>query len=101
MSLLILDNVAEILQDLNKELRFKFSENTPQEPNRIWVHLETDGEVHRIIFLGKVIWDSAVEKSLEDIPPEMEMKLNERHRFEKHIKMLINDELAIFSNVQV
>jgi len=31
----------------------------------------------------------------------MEMKLNERPRFEKHIKMLINDELAIFSNVQV
>lgn len=101
MSLISLDQLSFIISDLNKEIYYKITENY-EGMEEDFLCLMSIGDQHSIIFLGITIWSSEVEKQLEpDILPEVELTLNEREHFEKHIRFLIMDKINILKNLEV
>lgn len=100
-SLISLDLIGLILTDLNKEVYYKISEFQEISSEPKYLHLQTDGENHRIFFLDDIIWDSYLEKKYENITPEDEMTLNERPAFEKYLRRLMNDKLIIIKNLEL
>lgn len=100
-SLISLDLIGIIITDLNKEILYKIGEYTEIKSDSKFLFLQTDGENHKIFFLNEVIWDSYLEKKYENISPEIEMTLNERPKFEAHLRKLINNELNVYRNLEI
>ena len=104
MSIIDLNMVGILLSDLNKELNYKISEIEPclyDEDGGDYLQFNTDGNNHIISFLGGVLWCSIQEKNLENMPVEVEMSLNERDKFETHIRLLINDKIRFLKNLEM
>lgn len=91
---MLLDNLALILLDLNKEIK----EKTQIEGALV---LQSDGENHVITLLSSVVWSSEIEKQMEDIPPLEEIKLNERENFEEHLRHLVRDQVNLINSIQL
>lgn len=100
MSIISLDNIALIINDLNREMIYKISENR-SEFNEELLFLVSSGDDHSINIFGAEIWSSKSEKELENIPIEIEIELNERKQFEKHIRVLIMDKINILKNLEL
>lgn len=101
MSIISLDNISLILSDLNGEISYKISENESEQPNRKFLTLLSDGDNHKILLLNQEIWCSKLEIELENIPTEVELTLNERKNFEKHLRLLINDKINSLKNLEM
>lgn len=100
-SLISLDMIAMLLSDLNKELIYKLTEYINLTSDMKPLTLYSDGDNHSILFLGDLIWDSATEKQIENIPVREEIELNERKYFESHLRLLINDRVLILKNLEM
>lgn len=99
MSLLDLNMLSMLVDDLNRELFYKATEHTPLEPGTKMLAMSSDGDDHRIYFLGMQIYSTKIEKQLESIPLNKDMSLNERDYFEQHLRRLINDQLEVLKNI--
>lgn len=95
-----LNMIGLLLTDLNQELSYKASENYPAQDGKPVLKLHSDGERHQIfMFDGLLIWDSELDKAFSDLKIEEEIEQNTRENFEKHIRLLINDKLAMFESL--
>lgn len=103
MSLIVLDNIIQIIADLNRELNYKINSNLKGgiESEYNFIILASDGDDHTIQFLGEILWSSELEKQMEDIKPEQELRLNERKYFEPHLRRLINQKINMFQDIQL
>lgn len=100
-SLLSLDMTAMLLSDLNKELHFKISENHPVAPDAVFLTMWSDGTVHKIFFMDQLIYSTEAEKIYENMPLRVEIEMNERDNFEKHLRLLINNQVSIYKDIDV
>lgn len=100
-SILDLNLVSILLSDLNSEIRFKLGEYTTGPFMEELLSLESDGDSHAILFIGKVLWSSKLEYMMEDIPLETQMNLNERSQFEFHVRRLIMDRINILKYLEL
>lgn len=103
MSLLSLDLTAIIISDLNAEIRFKLNDTDScyADFSEDLLSLQTDGNEHTILFLGSAIFDTKLEKMYESIPPRVQIDLNEREKFEPHLRILINDRINILKHLEL
>lgn len=101
MCILDLNMCNEMIEELNREMVYKLSNDTPINKDTELLTFITDAKDHRILFLGQVIWSCEREKQMENIPLEKDMSLNEREKFEPHIRALIMDQINLFKNLEV
>ena len=101
MSIIDLNMLSSLIADLNQEINYKLGEDDIYNPKLNLLNLSSDGEDHCIIMINTCIWSSKIEKELENIPVETEMSLNERENFETHLRLLINDKINKFKNLEM
>ena len=102
MSLISLDMIGMMLDDLNHELHFKITENKAiaADPKNVdFLVLITNGNIHIIHFMGIEIYNSAFTEMVERPTIEKEMEGNTRERFEKYIRLCIQDELDVLAKI--
>ena len=102
MSLISLDMIGMMLDDLNRELHYKITANKALaiEPKNVdFLILITNGNVHIIHFMGIEIYNSAFTEMVEQPTIEEELEGNTRERFEKYIRLCIQDELEVLSKI--
>lgn len=99
-SLVDLNMLSIIIEELNTEIHYKISE-THDAPIEDFLSLLSTGDEHGIMFLGQIIWSSELEKQNEDIPIRIEIDLNERSKFESHLRLLVNDKLNILKSLEL
>ena len=93
-----------LLCDLNKEINYQLSEKEPclfNEAGGDYLQLSNDGSDIKIYFLGSLLYSSKMEKELENIPVEKQLDLNEREKFELHIRILIMDKINFIKDLAV
>ncbi len=100
-SLLSLDMLSMLIEDLNKEINYKMGEYSLIPEGTRLLHLSSDGSHHGIYFLGDIIYSTALEKQYEKIPVEKDIVLNERNNFENHLRNLINDKINMLKNLEL
>lgn len=104
MSIISLDMIGMMLDDLNRELHFKLTANKAiaADPKNVdFLVLITNGNVHIIHFMGIEIYNSAFTEMVERPTIEQEMEGNTRTRFERYIRLCIQDELDVLSKVSM
>lgn len=103
MSLLDLNMLGILVQELNEELAFQISDKMKIPPSKApqLVNVHSCGSDHKITFLGVTIFDSHIEKMYEQPTPEREMELNTRENFEAFLRKSIQREVAIISQITV
>ncbi len=104
MSLLDLNMLRDLCDELNKEINYQLSEKEPCLYNKEggdYLQLNSDGNNIQIFFLGGILYCSRTEQELENIPVERQMDLNERNNFEIHIRLLINDKIEFLKDLKV
>lgn len=102
MNLISLDMIGMMLEDLNKELHYKFNENSPKPNERLdYLVCMTQGSIHVISFMGIEIWNSSVAIAMEKPSIEEQLEQNTRQNFEEYIRLCIQDELDRFQNVDI
>lgn len=95
-------NMVHILvEELNKEIKYKLTENSFINKDTVLLVYQSDAKDHRIYFLGQCIWSSALVERFEDLPVEKDIELHERKLFEQHLRNLIMDQVNIFKNLEV
>lgn len=89
-----------LIEDLNIEINYKLGEVNDTADQDLLL-LQSIGKRHTIYFQGLVIWDSQTERELEKIPAHVEINLNERENFEKHLRLLIMDRINILKHLEL
>ena len=103
MSLLDLNMIGHLIDDINKEIAYQISEHTeiPQQNITRFVTLHSSGEEHSIYLLGIKIFDSEEEAQYDPIKPEEEIELNTRENFEVFLRQLIMAELDLIAQIDI
>lgn len=103
MSLVSLDFLAIVIDELNREFLYKLEEHTPlgtgDAKNDFFV-LFSNGNNHTIHFLGKEIWTSRFFIEMEDMKPEEEMDFYEKNRFNKWLKLVAQDYIDAIGQIK-
>ncbi len=103
MSLIDLNMIGILLEELNREIAYKITEKSgaPLEKAPKLLTIHSEGTDHRIKFAGITIWDSEKEKKYEDLKPEEELNLNTKENFETFLRNAINGELETLSQLEM
>jgi hypothetical protein len=103
MSLLDLNMVSILVDDLNTQIKYQVSGHIgiPMEQVQRFLTLQSDGGDHVIYFLGSKLWSTADEREFENVPVEAEIELNTRVNFERFLRNLIQEEVSAISSINL
>jgi len=103
MSLLDLNMLGILVQELNDLLAYQISEKMKIPPDKApqLINVHSCGGEHKITFIGITIWDSHIEKMYEQPTPEKEIEMNSYENFKKFLTTAIRKEVAIISQINI
>lgn len=103
MSLIDLNLVSIIVEELNEEMAYQVSEASEVPPSEIarLLSVSSNGENHSVYFLGICLWSTADEKKYEQLTPEDEIELNTKEKFEAFLRSAIMQELYLLNQISL
>lgn len=102
--LIDMNTLSAIVEDLNAELHYKWTEEIPvnKSPDEYdYLMLHSNGKRHVLKFLGVQIYDSEQIMQIEQPSPIEQINMNEHSLLEGYVRSLIQDQLNILSKISV